>query len=74
MSNGFVQGTTHVSYVRKQGKSRDRRKCIYYHPDGSCGSASKCTGSAHCSLYITQEEYDKKKAREQIHRQQKKKR
>lgn len=71
MSNGFVQGTTHVTYVRKKGKQRDRRKCIYYKGDGNCGSVSKCIGSTHCSMYITEEEYAKKKKREMILRQRK---
>lgn len=71
MSNGFVQGTTHVAYIRKKGKTRNRKDCIYYNGDGSCGSSSKCSGSAHCSLYITEEEYQKKKKRELIQAQKK---
>ncbi len=69
MPNGFVQGTTHITYVKKKGKSRNRRNCIYYNSDGSCGTASQCSGSTHCSLYITEEDYQEKKRRELIQKE-----
>lgn len=74
MSNNFAEGTTHVTYLHKKGQSRDRRKCIYYNKDGSCGNASKCIGSSHCSLYITPEQYEKRKKREEQLKQKSKKR
>lgn len=69
MSNGFVQGTTHVTYFKKKGKSRNRRNCIYYSGNGNCGTTSSCMGSAHCTMYITQEEYDKKQKKDLVHQQ-----
>lgn len=58
---GYVQGTTHSTYLKKKGADRNRKKCLHFHDNGLCGSASKCIGSSQCQMYMTDRQYIKLK-------------